>query len=90
MLNARVLCCRKTQIANARIFQNKSPITQNGVGEELLLEAGVPGVSDDQGSEHGPDTSSGSSDALGGGSSADELGGGVNVLAGGGGGQKRL
>ena len=59
--------------------------TKNSVGEKLLLEGGVPGVADDEGSEHRSDTSSGSSDSDGGGSSPDELGGAVNVLLGGGG-----
>ena len=59
--------------------------TKDSVGEKLLLEGGVPGVADDEGSEHRSDTSSGSSDSDGGGSSSNELGGAVNVLLGGGG-----
>lgn len=59
--------------------------SQDGVGEELLLEGGVPGVADDEGSEDGSDSGSGAGDADGGGSGADELGGGVNVLLGHGG-----
>ncbi len=61
--------------------------SQNGVGEQLLLEGGVAGVTDDQGAEDGTDSGSGSSHADGGGTGADELGGGVNVLLGWGGGQ---
>ena len=57
-------------------------LTQNGIGEKLLLEGGVSGITDDQGAEHGSNTSSGSSDTDGGGSSSDELGGGVNVCPG--------
>ena len=59
--------------------------TKDSVGEKLLLEGGVPGVADDEGSEHRSNTSSGSSDTHSGGSSSDELGGAVNVLLGGGG-----
>lgn len=59
--------------------------SQDGVGEQLLLERRVPGVADDKRSEHGSDSCSGSSDSDGGGTGSDELGGGVNVLPGGGG-----
>ena len=59
--------------------------TKNSVGEELLLEGGVPGVSNDEGSEHGADASSGPGDSHGGGPGSDELGGAVDVLLGGGG-----
>ena len=57
--------------------------SQDGVGEELLLEGGVPGVADDQGAEDGADAGAGAGDADGGGAGADELGGAVNVLPGG-------
>merc|ERR1719205_510991 len=57
--------------------------SKDSVGEKLLLEGGVPGVADDEGSEHRSDSSSGSSNSDGGGSSSDELGGAVNVLLGG-------
>ena len=56
--------------------------SQDGVGEQLLLEGGVPGVADDQGAEDGADSGAGSSNANGGSASADELGSAVNVLAG--------
>merc|ERR1719350_1520094 len=59
--------------------------SKDSVGEKLLLKGGVPGVADDERSEHRSDSSSGSSDTDGGGSSSDELGGAVNVLLGGGG-----
>ena len=59
--------------------------SENGVGEELLLEGGVASVADDEGTEDGTDSGSGSGDSDGGGSGADELGGGVNVLLGSGG-----
>merc|ERR1719384_3061052 len=59
--------------------------SQNSVGEKLLLQRWVPGVSDDKRSEHRSNTSSGSSDSDGGSSGSDELGGGVNVLLGSGG-----
>merc|ERR1719150_2977597 len=52
---------------------------QDGVGEQLLFQAGVPGVSDDQRTEDGADTSSGPGNSHGGGAGSDELGGGVNV-----------
>ena len=58
---------------------------QDGVGEQLLLQARVPGVADDEGSEDGTDTSSWAGHTDGGGSSPDELGGGVDVPVGGGG-----
>ena len=60
-------------------------LTQDGVGEELLLERWVPGVADDEGPEDGADTSSRSSNSNGGGSSSNELGSRVNVLLGSGG-----
>jgi len=56
---------------------------QNGVGEELLFEGGVPGVSDDETAEHRSDPGSRSSHAHGGGSGANELGRRVDVPAGG-------
>merc|ERR1719510_2570393 len=59
--------------------------TQDGVGEELLLERRVPGVADDERPEDGADTSSRSSDTNGGSSSSNELGSRVNVLLGSGG-----
>ena len=60
-------------------------LTQDGVGEQLLLEGGVPGVADDERPEDRADTSTRSSNSNGGGSSSDELGSGVNVLLGSGG-----
>merc|ERR1719158_2607746 len=59
--------------------------TQDGVGEQLLLERGVPGVADDEGPEDRADTSSGPGNTNGGSSGSDELGSGVNVLLGSGG-----
>lgn len=53
--------------------------TQNGVGEELLLQGRVAGITDDERSEDASDTGSGSSYSDGGSSSADELCGRVNV-----------
>merc|ERR1719508_562959 len=55
---------------------------QNSVREQLLLQAGVPCVSDDERSKDGSNPSSGSSHSNSGGSSSDELCSGVNVLAG--------
>ena len=60
-------------------------LTQDGVGEELLLERRVPGVADDEGPEDGADTSTRSSNTDGGSSSSNELGSRVNVLLGSGG-----
>ena len=60
-------------------------LTQDGVGEELLLERRVPGVADDEGPEDGADTSTRSGDSHCGSSGSDELGSRVNVLLGPGG-----
>merc|ERR1719472_254087 len=59
--------------------------SQDGVGEQLLLERRVPGVADDKGPEDGADTSTRPSDSNGGSSSSNELGSRVNVLLGSGG-----
>ena len=66
----------------------QTELTQNGVGEELLLERRVPGVADDEGPEDGADTSTRSSNTDGGSSSSNELGSRVNVLLGSGGAQE--
>ena len=60
-------------------------LTQDGVGEKLLLERGVPGVADDEGPEDGADASTRSSNTNGGSSGSNELGSRVNVLLGSGG-----
>ena len=57
-----------------------SELTQDGVGEQLLLERWVPGVADDEGPEDGADTSTRPSNSHGGSSGSDELGSGVNVF----------
>merc|ERR1712029_109157 len=54
--------------------------SQNSIREELLLERWVPGITNDQGSKDGSDSSSGSSDSNSGSSSSNELGGRVDVL----------
>merc|ERR1719508_317112 len=54
---------------------------QNSVREQLLLQAWVPCVSDDERSKDGSNSSSGSSHSHSGSSGSDELGSGVNVLA---------
>ena len=59
--------------------------SKNGIGEELLLQRWVTGVSDDKSSEDVSDTSSRSSDTNGGSSSSDVLGSGVDILTGDGG-----
>merc|ERR1719234_1470935 len=60
---------------------------KNGIREQLLLEGGVPGIADDEGSENGSNSSSGSCDTDGGSAGADELGRGVDVRLGGRGGK---
>jgi len=56
---------------------------QDGVGEELLFEGGVPGISDNETAEHRSDPGSRSSHAHGGGTGANELGCRVDVPTGG-------
>ena len=53
--------------------------SKNGVREQLLFQAWVSGVSDDEGAEHGSNTGSGSSNTNGGGTSTNEFGGGINI-----------
>ena len=60
-------------------------LTQDGVGEKLLLQGRVPGVADDERPEDRSNTSSRPRNSNGGSSGSDELGSGVNVLLGGGG-----
>ena len=60
-------------------------LTKNSVREKLLLERWVPGITNDQGSKNGSDSSSWSSNSDGSSPSSDELGSRVNVLLGGGG-----
>lgn len=55
--------------------------TQDGVGEELLLETRVASIADDQAAEDCADTSSGTGDSDGGGTSADVLGGRVDIVS---------
>merc|ERR1719508_328870 len=54
---------------------------KNSVREQLLLQAWVPCVSDDERSKDGSNPSSGSSHSNSGSSCSDKLGSGVNVLA---------
>merc|ERR1711989_265237 len=61
---------------------------KNGVREQLLLQGGVPGVSDDEGAKDGADSSSGPGNTDGGSAGSDELGSRVNVRLGGRGGQQ--
>ena len=53
-------------LVSDEVQQHYLVLTQDGVGEELLLEGGVPGVADDQGAEHGANSSSGPGDSDGG------------------------
>ena len=53
--------------------------SQNGIGEKLLLEGRVTGITDDQRAEDAADTSSGSGDSDGGSASTNEFGSRVNV-----------
>lgn len=54
---------------------------ENGVGEELLLEAWVARIADDQAAEDCADTGSGTSDSDGGSTSTDVLGGRIDIAA---------
>merc|ERR1719233_619270 len=62
--------------------------SQDGVGEQLLLEGRVPGIANDEGPKNGSNSSSRSSDTDGGSAGADELGSGVDVRLGGRGGEQ--
>jgi len=53
--------------------------SENGVGEQLLLERRVPGVTDDERTEDGADTGTGSGNAHSSGAGADVLGGRIDV-----------
>jgi len=53
--------------------------SQNGVREELLLEGRISGVADDEGTEDGADTGTGSSHANGSCASADVLGRRIDI-----------
>merc|ERR1719381_107048 len=59
-----------------RLREGKS---QDGVGEQLLLKGGVPGITNDERSENGANSSSRTSDTNCSSTGADELGSGVNV-----------
>merc|ERR1712168_1767498 len=61
---------------------------KNGVREQLLLQGGVPGVSDDEGAKDGANSSSGPGNTDGGRAGFNELGSRVNVRLGGRGGQQ--
>merc|ERR1719495_2243850 len=61
---------------------------QDGVGEQLLLERGVPGISDDKGAEDRSNSSSRASNTNSGSAGADELGGGVDIRLRSGGGEQ--
>lgn len=52
---------------------------QNGVGEELLLQRRVPGITNDETPKHGPNSSSRASHPYCGSPSSNELGCCVNV-----------
>lgn len=53
--------------------------SQDSVGEELLLQGGVAGIPDDEGTEHRANTSTRASHTHGGSASTNELGCRVNV-----------
>ena len=55
-------------------------LTQDGVGEKLLLQGRVPGVADDERPEDRSNTSSRPRNSNGGSSGSDELGSRVDVL----------
>merc|ERR1719365_225337 len=59
-----------------RLREGKS---QDSVGEQLLLEGGVPGIADDERSKNGANSSSRTSDTNGSSAGANELGSRVNV-----------
>merc|ERR1712142_266740 len=55
--------------------------SENGVGEELLFQRWVSGITDDERTEHSSDTGSGASNTNGGGTSTNELSGGVDITS---------
>jgi len=55
--------------------------SQDGEGEKLALERGVPGIADDEGAEHAANASTRSGHTDGGGTSTNVLGSLVNVTA---------
>ena len=52
---------------------------QNGVGEELLLQRGIPGITNDEAPKHSPNSSPRASHPYSGSPSPNELGCRVNV-----------
>ena len=53
--------------------------TENSVRKQLLFQTWVSGITDDQGTEHGTDSGSGSSNTNGGGTGSNKFGGGIDV-----------
>lgn len=84
LYDSRILHCKQDKESNHQTKQShgfRQGKSQDGIGEQLLLQRWVPSIADNETAEHSPNSSPGSSYSDCGSSSSDELGSGVNVPA---------